>query len=117
MAVRIRMKQMGRTHRHYYRIVAIDHRQPRDGKVIEELGTYDPHVADRDQSVTLKPARIKYWQSVGAKASEHCAAIFKKHLKKWEEIESQQAAKAADEAAKAKAAGAAAGAGNGVGNG
>ena len=44
MAVRIRMKQMGRTHRHYYRIVAIDSRQPRDGKVIEELGTYDPHV-------------------------------------------------------------------------
>ena len=42
MAVRIRMKQMGRAHRHYYRIVAIDHRQPRDGKVIEELGSYDP---------------------------------------------------------------------------
>jgi small subunit ribosomal protein S16 len=101
------MKQMGRTHRHYYRIVAIDHRQPRDGKVIEELGTYDPHVADKNASVTLRPSRIKYWQSVGAKASEHCAAIFKKHLKRWEELESQQAAKAAEEAA-AKAAGTAA---------
>ena len=107
MAVRIRMKQMGRTHRHYYRIVAIDHRQPRDGKVIEELGTYDPHVADKNASVTLRPARIKYWQGVGAKASEHCAAIFKKHLKRWEEIEAQNAAKAAEEAAK-KAADAAA---------
>ena len=53
MAVRIRMKQMGRTHRHYYRIVAIDRRQPRDGRVIEELGTYDPHVADKDKRVTL----------------------------------------------------------------
>jgi small subunit ribosomal protein S16 len=95
---------MGRTHRHYYRIVAIDHRQPRDGKVIEELGTYDPHVADRDKSITLRPTRIKYWQSVGAKASEHCAAIFKTHLKRWEEIEAQEAAKAAEEAAKAKAA-------------
>ena len=101
MAVRIRMKQMGRTHRHYYRIVAIDSRQPRDGKVIEELGTYNPHIADTDSRVTLRPARIKYWQSVGALASEHCAAIFKKHMKKWEEIEAQEAAKAAENAAKA----------------
>ena len=68
MAVRIRMKQMGRTHRHYYRIVAIDARQPRDGRVIEELGTYDPHVPETDSRVTLRPSRIKYWQSVGAKA-------------------------------------------------
>ena len=104
MAVRIRMKQMGRTHRHYYRIVAIDARQPRDGKVIEELGTYDPHVTDKARRVTLRPSRIKYWQGVGAKASEQCEAIFKKHLKKWEEIEAQRAAKAAEEAAKAAAA-------------
>ena len=101
MAVRIRLKQMGRTHRHYYRIVAIDARQPRDGKVIEELGSYDPHVADKNERVKLLPARIKYWQSVGALPSEHCAAIFKKHMKRWEEIEAQQAAKAAEEAAKA----------------
>ena len=113
MAVRIRMKQMGRTHRHYYRIVAIDHRQPRDGKVIEELGTYDPHVKEKGERVTLRPARIKYWQSVGAKPSEHCAAIFKKFMKKWEEIEAQEAAKAAAaaaQAANAPAAGAAPGA-------
>lgn len=108
MAVRIRMKQMGRTHRHYYRIVAIDHRQPRDGKVIEELGTYDPHVADKEARVTLLPARIKYWKSVGAIPSEHCAAIFKKFMTKWEEIEAQNAAKAAEEAAKKAAEAAAA---------
>jgi small subunit ribosomal protein S16 len=108
VAVRIRMKQMGRTHRHYYRIVAIDHRQPRDGKVIEELGTYDPHVADKEARVTLLPARIKYWKSVGAIPSEHCAAIFKKFMTKWEEIEAQNAAKAAEEAAKKAAEAAAA---------
>ena len=100
MAVRIRMKQMGRTHRHYYRIVAIDSRQPRDGKVIEDLGSYDPHVQEKDKRVTLRPSRIKYWQSVGAKPSEHCTAIFKKFMKKWEEIEATNAAKAAEEAAK-----------------
>jgi small subunit ribosomal protein S16 len=109
VAVRIRMKQMGRTHRHYYRIVAIDHRQPRDGRVIEELGTYDPHVKEKGDRVTLRPTRIKYWQSVGAKPSEHCAAIFKKFMKKWEEIEATNAAKEAEEAAK-KAAEAPAGA-------
>ncbi len=100
MAVRIRMKQMGRTHRHYYRIVAIDSRQPRDGKVVEELGTYDPHVPDTDARVKLKPSRIKYWQSVGAKPSEKCAVLFRKYMKKWEEIEAQEAARAAEEAAK-----------------
>jgi len=103
VAVCIRMKQMGRTHRHYYRIVAIDRRQPRDGKVIEELGTYDPHVTEKEKRVTLRPTRIKYWKSVGAVASEKCEAIFKKFMKKWEEIETQEAAKAAEESAKANA--------------
>ena len=94
------MKQMGRTHRHYYRIVAIDSRQPRDGKVIEELGTYDPHVKEKGNRVTLRPARIKYWKSVGALPSEHCEAIFKNYMKKWEAIEAEAATKAAEEAAK-----------------
>ena len=101
MAVRIRMKQMGRTHRHYYRIVAIDARQPRDGKVIEELGVYDPHVADKEARVKLKPSRIKYWKSVGAKPSDQCEVLFNKYMKKWEEIEAQEAAKSAEDAVKA----------------
>ena len=70
MAVRIRMKQMGRKHRLYYRIVAVDARSPRDGRVIEELGSYDPHVAQKDARVTLVPDRIKYWISVGAQPSD-----------------------------------------------
>jgi small subunit ribosomal protein S16 len=98
------MKQMGRTHRHYYRIVAIDSRQPRDGKVIEELGVYDPHVADKEARVKLKPGRIKYWKSVGAQASDQCEVLFTKFMKKWEEIEAQEAAKAAEDAARAEAA-------------
>ena len=53
MAVRIRMKQLGRKHRHYYRIVAIDGRQPRDGRIIEELGSYDPMVKNTDERVRL----------------------------------------------------------------
>lgn len=94
MAVVIRMKQMGRKHRHYYRIVAIDSRQPRDGRAIEELGSYDPHVKNTDERVTLKPSRIKHWQSVGAKASLKCETLFKKYMKKFEDAEAAKAAEA-----------------------
>lgn len=91
MAVRIRMKQMGRKHRHFYRIVAIDHEQARDGRVLEELGTYDPHVKNKDERVTLVPHRIEYWQSVGALPSENVAVL----LKKFMEREKQRAAEKA----------------------
>lgn len=97
MAVRIRMKKMGRTHRHYFRIVAIDKRQPRDGRVIEELGTYDPHQKDKEARVTLLPSRIKHWLSVGALPSDQCAVFFKKFMAKFEakEIEDAKAKEAA----------------------
>ena len=71
---------MGRKHRHYYRIVAIDGRQPNDGRVIEELGTYDPHVADNEKNVTLNADRVRYWQSVGAKASDKVTVLLNKFL-------------------------------------
>jgi small subunit ribosomal protein S16 len=83
------MKKLGRKHRHYFRIVAIDGRQPRDGRVIEELGTYDPMVKNTDERVTLRPSRIKYWLSVGALPSENVAVLFKKYMTKWEELEAQ----------------------------
>ena len=92
MAVRIRMKQLGRKHRHYYRIVAIDGRQPRDGRIIEELGSYDPMIKNTDERVKLKPDRIKYWMSVGAKPSERVATLLKKYLKKFEEAAAKEAA-------------------------
>jgi small subunit ribosomal protein S16 len=97
------MKQLGRKHRHYFRIVAIDSRQPRDGRAIEELGSYDPHVANKDERVKLIPSRIKYWQSVGALPSEQCQIFFKKYMKKFEDLEAQQAAAAAKPAEPAKA--------------
>lgn len=101
MAVRIRMKPLGRKHRPYYRIVAIDGRQPTDGRALEELGTYDPMVKNTDDRVTLRPSRIKYWQSVGALASEKVNVLFKKYMAKWEAIEAQQAAGAPAPAAPA----------------
>jgi small subunit ribosomal protein S16 len=85
VAVRIRMKKMGRKHRQYFRIVAIDGRQPRDGRVLEELGSYDPSIVKTDERVRLLPDRIKYWMSVGALPSEKCAVLFKKYMAKAEQ--------------------------------
>jgi small subunit ribosomal protein S16 len=92
VAVRIRMKLMGRKHRPYYRIVAIDSRQPRDGRVIEELGSYDPMVKNTDERVKLNLERVDYWASVGAQPSENVAVLVKKYRKKIQ----QQATAAAE---------------------
>ena len=91
MAVRIRMKKMGRKHRPFFRICAIDKRSPRDGRVIEELGYYDPMCKEKDARTILKADRVDYWISVGAQPSERCATLIKKygtdgtHLKEQEE--------------------------------
>lgn len=78
MAVRIRMKMMGRTHRPFFRICVIDQRKARDGKPIEEIGTYDPMVKDKSKRVTLKLDRVDYWMSVGAQPSERVATLIRK---------------------------------------
>jgi small subunit ribosomal protein S16 len=83
---------LGRKHRPYYRIVAIDSRQPRGGRTLEELGTYDPMVTNKENRVTLKPDRVKYWMSVGALPSEKVQALLNRHLKRLEDAAAQAAA-------------------------
>ncbi len=68
--VRIRMQRFGRTHRPFYRINAIDIRTRRNGKVIENLGWYNPMAKDGDEQIHLKEDRIKDWLSRGAQPSE-----------------------------------------------
>ena len=95
MAVVIRMKRMGRTHRPFYRICATDRRTPRDGRVIEELGTYDPSVPDTNARCTIKAERVDYWLSVGAQPSDKVRVLIKKfgtngtHLKDMENARSR----------------------------
>lgn len=93
MAAVIRMKQMGRKHRRYYRICATDSRAPRDGKIIEEVGTYDPMIQDTDARCTLLNERVAYWLGVGAKPSEKVAALLKKYGPKGTRIAEQTAAR------------------------
>ncbi|SFI11197.1 30S ribosomal protein S16 [Planctomicrobium piriforme] len=78
MAVRIRMKKLGRTHRPFFRICIMDQQSPRNGKAIEEVGTYDPMVRDKSKRVTLKMDRVEHWMSVGAQPSEKVAVLIRK---------------------------------------
>ena len=79
MAVRIRMKRMGRRHRPFFRVCAVDRRGSRDGKVIEYLGHYDPMVGETDARASLKNERIDYWLGVGAQPSDKVAVLIKKY--------------------------------------
>jgi small subunit ribosomal protein S16 len=78
MAVKLRMKRMGRTNRAEFRIVAADARSPRDGSIIENLGIYHPLERDAAKVLRMDEDRIKYWLSVGAQPSETLVSIFKK---------------------------------------
>lgn len=79
MAVRIRLKKMGRLHRPYYRICVMDSRTPRDGRAIEEVGTYDPLVRSKDERVSMKADRIDYWLGVGALPTEKVKVLIDKY--------------------------------------
>lgn len=68
--VRIRMQRLGRTHRPFYRIAAAEKRVKRDGKVLENLGWYNPIEKDPEKQLMLHEERIQYWLSVGAQPSD-----------------------------------------------
>ncbi|MBR6481052.1 MAG: 30S ribosomal protein S16 [Thermoguttaceae bacterium] len=92
MAVRIRLKMMGRKHRPFFRLCAVDARKPRDGRVLEELGIYDPMVPDTDARAILKGDRIDYWLGVGAIPSPKAQVLIKKYGTNGTNLEAQEAA-------------------------
>ena len=83
---------MGRTHRPFYRVCAMDARSPRDGRVIEQLGTYDTSVPETDARAILKGDRIAYWLSVGAQPSPKVATLIKKYGTDGTHLEAQKEA-------------------------
>lgn len=78
MAVCIRLKRTGRRNRPFYRVVAVDRRRPRDGKVLEELGYFDPINKDAEKQLSLERERIEYWLTVGAQPSETVHSILRR---------------------------------------
>ena len=74
--VKIRLRRMGAKKAPYYRIVVADSRSPRDGRFIEEVGTYDP-MADGEKLV-VNQERVQYWVSTGAQPTDTVRGLLKK---------------------------------------
>ena len=75
MAVKIRLKRLGKIRAPYYRIVVADSRTKRDGRVIEEIGKYHP--TEEPSFIEIDSARAQYWLGVGAQPTEQVAALLK----------------------------------------
>ena len=74
--VKIRLRRMGAKKAPYYRIIVADSRSPRDGRFIEELGTYDP--AAEGEKIKVDLERAKYWISNGAQPTDTVRGLLKK---------------------------------------
>ncbi len=75
MAVKLRMTRIGRRHRPFFRINAIESHNPRDGKILEKLGHYDPIEKDQTKQLVLNVERVKYWLDQGAVPSDSVSEI------------------------------------------
>ena len=75
MAVKIRLKRLGKKKAHFYRIIVADSRSPRDGRFIEEIGTYDP--STEPSTVKVDEELAKKWLANGAQPTETVAKLFK----------------------------------------
>ena len=89
MAVKLRLKRMGAKKSPFYRIVAADSRMPRDGRFIEQLGTYDPR--QNPAEVSLKKEEILKWLGNGAQPSDTVKNILSKEGVIKEFVESKKA--------------------------
>jgi len=76
MGVRIRLARHGAKKKPFYRIVVADSENPRDGRFLEKVGTYDP--LKEPVEVSLNPDRIKYWMEKGAIPSDTVKSLLKK---------------------------------------
>jgi small subunit ribosomal protein S16 len=76
MAVKIRLARHGAKKKPFYRIVVADSESPRDGKFLENVGTYDP--AFDPAKITLKTDRVRYWMDQGALPTDTVQSLLKK---------------------------------------
>ncbi|GAB2459506.1 30S ribosomal protein S16 [Xylanimonas ulmi] len=75
MAVKIRLKRLGKIRAPYYRVVVADSRTKRDGRVIEEIGKYHP--TEEPSFIEITSERAQYWLGVGAQPTEQVLALLK----------------------------------------
>ena len=86
MAVKIRLRRMGQKKAPFYRIVVADSRSPRDGRCIEEIGTYNPNTDPSEFKINEELA--KKWLANGAQPTDTVKSLFSKLgiMKKWDEM-------------------------------
>lgn len=101
MAVKIRLKRLGKIRAPYYRIVVADSRTKRDGRVIEEIGKYHP--TENPSFIEVDSDRAQYWLSVGAQPTEQVTAILKL-TGDWGKFKGEKDAKSTVQVAEPKAA-------------
>lgn len=77
MAVRVRMMRMGKKNLPYFRIAVFDAHTRRNGRTIENLGTYDPRAKDVGKKVTINRERLHYWRKQGALLTERLERLLK----------------------------------------
>lgn len=78
MAVTIRLTRKGAKKKPFYRVVAADSRFPRDGRFLENLGTYDPRAEKDEDKYVLKMDRIQHWLDQGAEATDTVGSILRR---------------------------------------
>ena len=100
MAVKIRLKRLGKIRAPYYRIVVADSRTKRDGRVIEEIGKYHP--TEQPSFIEVDSERAQYWLSVGAQPTEQVTALLKL-TGDWGKFKGDKNAKSTVQVAEAKA--------------
>src|SRR5690554_4120827 len=79
MAVKLRLKRFGRKNHSFFRLNAVDSRSPRDGRVIEQLGYYDPHLKEQGTQFKADLDRCRYWLDQGAIPSETVSSLLKRN--------------------------------------
>lgn len=77
MAVKIRLRRVGKKKQPYYRIVVTDVRSPRDGRFIEAIGYYHPLVSDDNEKIKLSKEKLDDWMKKGAKPTESVKKLIK----------------------------------------
>lgn len=103
MALKIRLRQQGRTNHTVYRLVVTDSRSPRDGKYVELLGWYNP-IAKEEEQISLNEERIQYWLGLGAQLTEKVTCLIKANAPAiTEQLTAKKLALKAKEAQKRKA--------------
>lgn len=91
MALKIRLRQQGRSNRPFYRVVLADARSPRDGKYVEALGWYNPFESEDEKNLFLNLERVNHWIDQGAQISENVDSLLRRRAPAIVRVQTEKA--------------------------